>query len=152
MEPVAYGLKFAGSFCGGAFLSADLTAKIQAAGVDASAYAVKLDGGQTSVIILNKDAEKDLELILDFGTGNAEEVETETLHAPALDSRKAEITKIGQARPFEERQVDRQCSTCDRPSPHPKGLKSLSETNAPRHQENGSAARSVYTCLVLTRV
>ena len=48
---------------------------------------------QTSVIILNKDADKDLELTVDFGTGKSGEVETETLHAPALDSRKAEITR-----------------------------------------------------------
>jgi hypothetical protein len=97
LEPVAYGLKFAGLFSGGTFLSADLTAKIQALGVDASAYAVKLHGGQTSVIILNKDADRDLDLTVDFGTGNDGEVETETLHAPALDSRKAEITHSGKS-------------------------------------------------------
>jgi hypothetical protein len=93
MEPVAFGMKFAGSFSGGTFLSADFTAKIQESGVDASAYAVKLDGGQTSVIILNKDADKDLELTVDFGTGKSGDVETESLHAPALESRKAEITR-----------------------------------------------------------
>ena len=50
-------------------------------------------GGETSVIILNKDAEKDLHLSVDFGTGKAGLVETETLHAPALDSREAHITR-----------------------------------------------------------
>jgi hypothetical protein len=93
MEPVAFGMKFAGSFSGGTFLSADFTAKIQESGVAASAYAVKLDGGQTSVIILNKDADKDLELTVDFATGKSGDVETESLHAPALESRKAEITR-----------------------------------------------------------
>jgi hypothetical protein len=93
LEPVAYGLKFAGSFAGATFLLADLTAKIQATDVDASAYAVKLASGQTSVIILNKDADKALELTVDFGAGKAGEVETETLHAPALDSREAHITR-----------------------------------------------------------
>jgi hypothetical protein len=34
--------------------------KLQAAGVNATAYAVKLPGGQTFVIILNKDAAVDL--------------------------------------------------------------------------------------------
>ncbi len=63
--------------------------------MDASAYAVKFEGGQTSVIVLNKDAEKDLELAIDFGSGKAGAVETETLHAPGLDSRKAEITRSG---------------------------------------------------------
>lgn len=93
LEPVAYGLKFAGSFSGATFLPGDLTEKIQATGVDASAYAVKLDSGQTSVLILNKDADKDLLLTLDFGTGKSGEVEAETLHASALDSREAHITR-----------------------------------------------------------
>ena len=97
MQPVAYGLKFAGLLCGGTFLAGDLTAKIQESGVDASAYAVKFEGGQTSVIILNKDAERDLELIVDFGTGKAGTVETETLHAPGLESRKAVITRSAKA-------------------------------------------------------
>ncbi|MGH9605609.1 MAG: hypothetical protein ACRD3N_07905 [Terracidiphilus sp.] len=97
LEPVAYGLKFAGAFSGGVFLRGDLTAKIQAAGVDATAYAVKLAGGETSLIVLNKDAEKDLALSVDFGTGKSGQVETETLHAPALDSREAHITRA--ARP-----------------------------------------------------
>ncbi|HEX4757818.1 MAG TPA: hypothetical protein VH308_07540 [Terracidiphilus sp.] len=95
MEPVAFGLKFAGMLSGGRFLSADLTAKIQASGVDASAYAVKLDGGLTSVIILNKDAEKDLDVTIDFGMEKAGVVETEMLHAPSLESREAHIT-LGQ--------------------------------------------------------
>ncbi len=61
MEPVAYGLKFAGSLSGGSFLQGDFSSQLQAAGVDATAYAAKLPGGQLSVIILNKDAEKDLD-------------------------------------------------------------------------------------------
>jgi hypothetical protein len=44
------------------------------------------------VIILNKDAEQNLEVTLDFGTGRTGAVETKTLHAPALDSREAAIT------------------------------------------------------------
>ena len=92
LEPVAYGLKFAGSLSGGTFFGADLTAKLQAAGVDASAYAVKQESGRIAVVILNKDAEKDLDLTLDFGSGKSGEVETETLHAAALESREAHIT------------------------------------------------------------
>jgi hypothetical protein len=93
MEPVAYGLKFAGALSGGSFFQTDLSSKLQAAGVDATAYAAKLPGGHASVIILNKDSEKDLVLILDFGTGRTGKVETETLHAPALESREAHITR-----------------------------------------------------------
>ena len=52
---------------GASLIQADLTSKLQAAGVNASAYAAKLAGGQTSVIILNKDTENDLALDLDFG-------------------------------------------------------------------------------------
>ncbi len=92
LEPVAYGLKFAGSFSGGTLLKTDFSTQLQAAGVDATAYAAKLPGGQTSVIILNKDAAADLEVELDFGPGMSGAVETETLHAPALDSREAHIT------------------------------------------------------------
>ena len=64
----------------------------QAAGVNATAYAAKLAGGKTSVIILNKDAAADLEVELDFGRDASGAVQTETLHAPGLDSREAHIT------------------------------------------------------------
>ena len=92
LEPVAYGLKFAGLFSGGTLLQTDFSAKLQATGVNATAYAAKLPGARTSVIILNKDAAADLEVELDFGRGIRGAVETEILHAPALDSREAHIT------------------------------------------------------------
>jgi hypothetical protein len=92
LEPVAYGLKFAGSFSGGTLLKTDFSTKLQQAGVNATAYAAKLAGGQTSVIILNKDATVDLEVELDSGRDASGVVQTETLHAPALDSREAHIT------------------------------------------------------------
>ena len=92
LEPVAYGLKFAGSFSGGTLLKTEFSTKLQAAGVNATAYAAKLPSGQTSVIILNKDDVADLDVELDFGRGMSGALETETLHAPALDSREAHIT------------------------------------------------------------
>jgi hypothetical protein len=92
LEPVAYGLKFAGSFSSGKLLKTEFSTKLQAAGVNATAYAAKLPSSQISVIILNKDAAADLELEVDFGHGMSNAVETETLHAPALDSREAHIT------------------------------------------------------------
>jgi hypothetical protein len=98
MEPVAYGLKFAGALSGGSFLQSDFSSMLQASGVDATAYAAKFPSGQTSVIILNKDSERDLVLSLDFGDGRTGEVETETLHAPALDSREAHITLSAKTR------------------------------------------------------
>jgi hypothetical protein len=92
LEPVAYGLKFAGFFSGGTLLKTDFSTKLQNAGVNATAYAAKLPGGHTSVIILNKDAAAELEVELDFGRDARGVVQTETLHAPALDSREAHIT------------------------------------------------------------
>jgi len=92
LEPVAYGLKFAGLFSGGTLLKTEFAEKLQAAGVNATAYAAKLPNGKTSVIILNKDATADLELELDFGRDASGVVQTEKLHAPAIDSREAHIT------------------------------------------------------------
>ena len=92
MEPVAFGLKFAGAFSGGTFIGADLSSRLQATGVDATCYAVKLAGGHLSVIILNKDTQADLPLTLDFGSGKRGKVQSEALHAPALDSREAHIS------------------------------------------------------------
>jgi hypothetical protein len=94
LEPVAYGLKFAGALSGGSFVKADLSLELQAAGLNASAYAARLPGGSTSVIVLNKDAEKDLDLTLDFGTAKGK-VEIEALRAPGLDSREAHIAPSG---------------------------------------------------------
>jgi hypothetical protein len=93
LEPVAYGLKFAGSFSGGSLIQTDFTSELQAAGVNASAYAAKLTGGQTSVIVLNKDTENDLALKLDFGVAKSGTVEIESLHAPSVESREAHITR-----------------------------------------------------------
>jgi len=92
LEPVGYGLKFASSFSGGTLLRTEFSAKLQAMGVNATAYAAKLPGGHISVIILNKDAAADIEVELDFGRDASGVVQTETLLAPALDSREAHIT------------------------------------------------------------
>jgi hypothetical protein len=78
---------------GGILLKTEFSTELQAAGVNGSAYAAILPGGQTSVIILNKDAAADLEVELDFGRGMSGAVETETLHAPGLNSREAYITR-----------------------------------------------------------
>jgi hypothetical protein len=66
---------------------------MQAAGVDATAYAARLSSGHLATIILNKDAERDVEVTLDFGTERAGAVEIDLLHAPALDSRESHITR-----------------------------------------------------------
>jgi hypothetical protein len=79
--------------CGATLVRAGLTSQIQATGVDATAYAANLPDGAISVMVLNKDPERDLELTLDFGAANYGTVETETLHAPAIDAREAHITR-----------------------------------------------------------
>jgi hypothetical protein len=93
MEPVAYGLNFAGEFSGASFLQGDFTSQLQATGVNATAYAATLPSGRAAVIILNKDAERNLEVSLDFGTVKTGAVQIKTLHAPELDSREAHITR-----------------------------------------------------------
>jgi hypothetical protein len=93
MEPVAYGLRFAGEFSGASLLQGDFTSQLQATGVDATAYAATFPAGHVAVIILNKDTERNLEVSLDFGTRRSGIVKTKTLHAPALDSREVLITQ-----------------------------------------------------------
>jgi hypothetical protein len=93
LQPVAYGLRFAGELSGASFLPGDFTSQLQAAGVDASAYAATLPSGHVAAIILNKDAEQNVEVSLVYGMGKTGAVETKTLHAPALDSREAHITR-----------------------------------------------------------
>jgi hypothetical protein len=79
----------AGASASGA--ATEFSTKLEAAGVNATAYASRPHRGQTSGIILNKDAGADLEVELDFSRVSGA-VETEILHAPALDSREAHIT------------------------------------------------------------
>ena len=116
LEPVAYGLKFAGSFSDGTLLKTDFSTKLEDAGVNATAYAAKLPGGQTSVIILNKDAGADLDVELDFGRGTSGAVEAEKLYAPALDSREAHITTSMKADSLKQ-------GKCSVTVPHATGLR-----------------------------
>src|SRR5260370_7302336 len=90
--PVGFGLNFAGCSRGGTLLKTEFSTKLEAAGVNATAYAAKLPGGQTSVIILNKAAVTELEVELDFGRGMGGVVEIETLQAPQLESPEPHLT------------------------------------------------------------
>jgi len=92
LQPVAHGLKFAGSFSGASFFQGDFSTQLQATGVDATAYAALLPGGKIAVIILNKDADKDIEITLNFGKGRGTKVEAEAMHSSSLESREAHIT------------------------------------------------------------
>ncbi len=108
LEPVAYGLKFAGVLSGGRLMKADFTAKLQEGGVNATAYAARLADGRTSVIVLNKDAGQNLDLTLDLRSTldphlrESRTVETETLHAPGLDSRETRIERLNNAGQFKD--------------------------------------------------
>jgi hypothetical protein len=92
LEPVAYGLKFAGALSGSTLIQGDFTSQLQAAGVDATAYASVLPGGHLTLVVLNKDAQRDIGLALDFGKKSGA-VESEMLQGPALESREAHITR-----------------------------------------------------------
>jgi hypothetical protein len=83
-----------------AYLKPSSRPRIQDAGVNARAaraYAAKLPGGQTSVIILNKDAVRNIDVEIDFGARMSGAVEIETLQAQTLDSRDVRITIPTQA-------------------------------------------------------
>ncbi len=54
LEPVARGLQFAGGFSGGRLFKTDFSATLQAAGVNATAYAAELPDGRRSVVILEQ--------------------------------------------------------------------------------------------------
>jgi len=102
LQPVARGLQLAGAFCGGRLFKGDFTAKLQTAGINATSYAAELPGGKRSIIILNKDLERDLEVTINFGRGSNATVEKQKLvasvpfhrsstgaEAAAIDSRDA---------------------------------------------------------------
>jgi hypothetical protein len=96
LQPVGYGMKFAGLFRGGSFFKADFATPLAASGVNATAYAVRLPDKSISLIILNKDLEKDLNVTVHFGKTAAGAVRADKLHAPAIDSREAHITASAQ--------------------------------------------------------
>jgi hypothetical protein len=96
LQPVALGLKFAGSLSGGRLFKTAFTGKLQSMGVNATVYGAVLPAGKRSVVLLNKDLEKDIEVILDFGKDGT--LEVERLHAPAINSRDAQITQSSSSR------------------------------------------------------
>ena len=97
LQPVGYGLKFAGLLAGGTFIRGDYSSQLRASGINASAYAARFHDGSVSVIVLNKDEERDLELELRFDTAKNGRVATAALRAPSLDSREAAIKTSAQS-------------------------------------------------------
>ncbi len=98
VEPVGRGLQFAGLLSGSRLFTSDFAPTLQAAGVNATAYAAETSAGQRCVVILNKDAEKDLDVALQFDKTRSAAVDVQWLRAPAIDSRDTEITKPSTAR------------------------------------------------------
>ncbi len=94
LERVAYGMLFAGSFVGGRMMAPEFGDPIRASGVNATAYGAELHGGHRSVIVVNKDLERDLDVTFDFGPGARHAVAIEALRAPAVDSREAQIARL----------------------------------------------------------
>lgn len=95
LQPVAYGLKFAGLFSGATLLHASWqdqqTAKAE---FNVTAFPARLANGKLSVIVLNKDAEQDLVATIDFGATRATSATIETLSAASLTSREARIATL----------------------------------------------------------
>ncbi len=91
LEPVAYGLKFAGQMTEGTLFDGNMSGQLLAADVNATGYAAMMPNGDLKVMILNKDADQDLSVDLDCGSQRSGVVEMTALHAPALDSRTALI-------------------------------------------------------------
>ena len=91
LQPVAYGLKFAGLFSGATLLKTDLNAALQASGVDATGFAARMPNGELSVIVLNKDADRDVTVTIDFGEEKSAAATVEKLSSDALSSREARI-------------------------------------------------------------
>lgn len=91
VQPVGVGLAFAGHLSGTQLLKADLTTPLQSAGINATAYAAQQANGHRTLIVINKDLNKDLALTVDFGSHAAGLVHLEALRAPAADSREAHI-------------------------------------------------------------
>lgn len=85
LEPVAIGMKFASAFAGAQILPLDFNP----GEVNATAYFAKLPGGHFSLIVLNKDATRELTLTI---PGRHITVKTELLTGPSLDSRETHIS------------------------------------------------------------
>jgi hypothetical protein len=91
LQPVAYGLKFAGLFAGAIMLKTDFAASLESAGANVSAFAARLANGKLAVIAINKDASRDLTLTIDFGTTTARGAGLSRLVSSSLTSREAQI-------------------------------------------------------------
>lgn len=87
LQPVGYGLKFAGALSGCTLLHSSL----QADGVNANAYAAKLPHGAITVLVINKDQSQPLPLTVDFGVKHSGKVQVEKLTASSLEAREARI-------------------------------------------------------------
>lgn len=93
LQPVAFGLKFAGALAGAEIMPVDASGQFPALGINATAYAARWADGRRGLIVLNNDARQDLDLTVDFGTGRDGNAESESLHAAGLESRDAQITR-----------------------------------------------------------
>jgi len=87
-EPVSYGMRFAGLFAGATMIPVDF----DPGPVDATAYAAKLPDGKLVLAVINKDAQRALQL-----PGGDGWVAVEMLSGPALTARSASLTQAGQS-------------------------------------------------------
>ncbi len=96
LEPVGYGLKFAGAWSGARLFETDWAEALATSGVNATAYAAEMKDGKRSVVVLNKDAGRDLAVQVQFGGAEGQRVRVERLAAQGLESRAAHLTREAQ--------------------------------------------------------
>lgn len=93
LEPVSYGMRFAGLFAGSTMLPVDFNP----GGVNATAYAGRRPDGTMLLAIINKDATQDLAIRLPGLDMMPHLMPRETLTAPALDAREASLDASSQS-------------------------------------------------------
>ena len=111
-------------FSGSTFSPAISLRSFQAAGINATAYAARLSGGQTSVIVLNKDMENDLALRLDFGAAKSGSRGDRDAACAVRPEPRSSHHPSGEIRPTREREIHRARSPSFRPPPFSCGVRS----------------------------
>jgi hypothetical protein len=93
LEPVSFGMRFAGHFAGATMLPVDF----HPGDVDATAYAAKLPNGETLLAVINKDARQDLRLddILGQGEPSQTDPTSNTTQLSVDPDRNASATIVG---------------------------------------------------------
>lgn len=94
IEPVAHGLRFAGYLSGGTFLPVDFAGEFDRLGLQASGFAVQMPDGSTAMILLNKEAKRDIDLSIKWMPERSAKVTARTLQAESFESRSVHLSEV----------------------------------------------------------